>query len=97
LEIVGATTAVDGLEVGGVLSGPPLARGDGLMQLVRNISCNSAGWGAVGHGSLTVSGNLHTAGWYCYVLKPYHSFGTLLGADVRCVQGGKAFRWTWGT
>lgn len=65
---------------------------------VRNISCYQAGWGAVEHGSLlTGSGNLRTAGWYCYVLKRFRSFGTLLGADVRCVQGGKAFRWTWAT
>lgn len=64
---------------------------------VRNISCNRAGWGAVEHGFLTGSGNLRTAGWYCYVLKRYRSFGTLLGANVRCVQGGKAFRWSWGT
>jgi hypothetical protein len=64
---------------------------------VRNISCNRAGWGAVEHGSLTGSGNLGTAGWYCAVLKRYRSFGTVLGANVRCVQGGKAFRWSWAT
>jgi hypothetical protein len=64
---------------------------------VRNISCFRAGWGAVEHGSLTSSGNLRTAGWRCYVLKRYHSFGTLLGANVRCVQGSKAFRWSWAT
>lgn len=64
---------------------------------VRNISCGRAGWGAVEHGSLTGNGNLRTAGWYCYVLKRYRSFGTLLGADVRCVRAGKAFRWSWGT
>jgi hypothetical protein len=64
---------------------------------VRNISCKRAGWGAVEHGSLTRSGNLRTGGWYCYVLKRYRSFGTLLGANVRCVQGGKAFRWNWAT
>lgn len=64
---------------------------------VRNISCNRAGWGAVWNGSLTGSGNLRTAGWYCYVLKSYRSTGLLLGADVRCEQGGEAFRWTWAT
>ena len=64
---------------------------------VRNISCSRAGWGAVEQGLLTSSGNLRTADWSCYVLKRYQSSGTMLGADVRCVQGGKAFRWTWGT
>jgi hypothetical protein len=64
---------------------------------VRNMTCNRAGWAAVEHGFLTRSGNLRTAGWHCYVLKRYRSFGTLLGAKVRCVQRGKAFRWNWAT
>ena len=64
---------------------------------VRNISCRAAGWGAVEHGSLTSSGNLRTSGWYCVVLKRSHVGSTTLGANVRCVRGSQAFRWSWAT
>jgi hypothetical protein len=66
---------------------------------VRNISCNAAGWGAVAHGSIVFSsGNLRTRGWSCVVLKRYLIENRWLdGADVRCVRGAQAFRWTWGT
>lgn len=64
---------------------------------VRNMSCHAAGWGAVQHGSLTSRGNLRTAGWHCVVLKRYRIGSTLMGANVRCKRGHKAFRWTWGT
>jgi hypothetical protein len=65
--------------------------------IVRNISCHAAGWGAVEHGFLTPRGDLRTPGWHCVVLK--RGTGTTVttpGANVRCVRGRKAFRWTWG-
>ena len=78
--------------------GPRNDRGaPNFVSSVRNISCRAAGWGAVEHGSLTSSGNLRTSGWHCVVLKRFRLGSTLQGADVRCVRGGQAFRWTWGT
>jgi hypothetical protein len=66
---------------------------------VRNISCHRAGWGPVEHGRLiTSTGNLRTRGWRCIVLKRFRPPGSIvLGANVRCVRGNEAFRWTWGT
>jgi hypothetical protein len=64
---------------------------------VRNVSCGVAGWGAVEHGFLTSGGSLSTPGWYCVVLKRYHVGSLMMGADIRCVRGSEAFRWTWGT
>jgi hypothetical protein len=82
----------------GVGYGPRNDRGaPNFVSSVRNISCDAAGWGAVEHGSLTSTGNLRTAGWSCVVLKRFKVGSTTMGADVRCVRGRQAFRWTWGT
>ncbi len=63
---------------------------------VRNISCHAAG-AAVDRGFLVTGGNLRTRGFHCYILHRYRVGNQLNGADVRCVHGGAAFRWIWGT
>lgn len=63
---------------------------------VRNMACGSA--------LLTIdnswqlrNGDLSSRSFYCYKLKTYRSFGTVLGAIVRCVSSRRAFRFTWFT
>jgi hypothetical protein len=75
---------------------------------VRNVSCSVAG-NAVNDGYITgqvngwyTNGNLGTPGWRCVVTKHYwirvlHQPRALMGAEVKCVRGHQAFRWTWGT
>lgn len=63
---------------------------------VRNMSC-SAAHRAISRGRLLRSGNIRTRGFYCYPLKRYRQGGTVLGADIRCVSGTRAFRFSWAT
>jgi hypothetical protein len=64
---------------------------------VRNMTC-SAGLRAIGRSRLLFSsGNIATPGFYCYTLKVYQSGGDVHGAEVRCVSGARALRFSWVT
>jgi hypothetical protein len=66
---------------------------------VRNDVCWLA-LGEIERGTIQSNGDLRMRGrsvWYCYTLKTYRSFGTVLGATVRCVAGDEAFRFSWAT
>ena len=63
---------------------------------VRNMSC-SAAHRAISRSRLLRSGNIRTRGFHCYLLKSYRQGGTVIGADVRCVAGARAFRFSWAT
>jgi hypothetical protein len=64
---------------------------------VRNMTC-STGLRAIGRSRLLYSsGNISTPGFYCYTLKVYQSGGVVLGANVRCVSGARALRFSWVT
>lgn len=63
---------------------------------VRNMSC-SAGLHAISIGRLGHRPPFATPGFGCYALKVYHVGNLTLGADIRCVRGTKAFRFSWAT
>jgi|SRR4051812_35871275 hypothetical protein len=64
----------------------------------RNMSCRKA-LTAISSGTLLRNGNLRTPRFGCHILKTYRSFGTLLGADIRCSRRkpSEAFRFSWAT
>jgi hypothetical protein len=63
---------------------------------VRNMSCGAA-HRAISRSRLLSSGNIRTSGFSCYLLKRYRQGDTVLGADIRCVAGAEAFRFSWAT
>ena len=61
---------------------------------VRNMTC-PAGLHAISVGDLSRS--FRTPGFHCYALKIYRMNGLTMGADIRCVHGSQAFRFSWAT
>ena len=65
---------------------------------VRNMSCQEA-LHAIDISVLLSNGDIRTPRFGCHLLNTYRSFGTILGADIRCAHRSpsKAFRFSWGT
>jgi hypothetical protein len=65
---------------------------------VRNMSCQKA-LHAIDISVLLPNGDIRTPRFGCHMLKTYRSFGTVLGADIRCAhrRPSNSFRFLWGT
>jgi hypothetical protein len=59
----------------------------------RSMTC-SAALGAISISRLLGNGKISTTGFTCSVLKRYRAGATILGADIRCVSGARAFRFS---
>lgn len=64
----------------------------------RNMSCSKA-LHAIVVSTLLRNGDIRTPHFGCYRLRTFRSFGSVVGADIRCVHRipYRAFRFSWAT